>query len=120
MNATVELRGPSTGSVFDPDTMSSTAAPGPLLWTGAARVQALTGDARAADQAAQQITSRGYLVQLDEREQAVPALQPDRDILTVLATTNDALLVGRPMVIRDVQFGSERFTRDLVVQDTLG
>lgn len=122
MNATCELRGPSTDSTYDPDSMSSTATPGPLLWTGAARVQALTGDAATNDQAGQQVTVRGYLVQLDESDPAnqVPQVDPDRTTVEVTACVNDARLAGRSLTVTDVQYGSERFTRDLICQDNEG
>lgn len=119
MNAVCELRGPSTSTTYDPATMSSTSTPGPLEWSGRCRVQALVGDARAGDQAGQDVTTRAYLVQLDETSDALPDIVEDWTV-TVTVCANDAYLIGRPLAISDVQYGSERFTRDVLAVDNLG
>jgi hypothetical protein len=123
MNARCELRPAATGEpVYDPDTGLATRPVPDAAWTGACRVQALTGDAHTTPQVENPVTTRGYLVQLDESD---PTAGPVPDVgedwtVKVIAAVNDARLIGRSLSVLDVQYGSERFTRDLVCLDNLG
>ena len=85
-------------------------------------MQALTGDAHTADQAGQEVTVRGYLLQLDESDPTnpVPGDVAEGWTFTVTTCANDAALEDRDLTVTDVQYGSERFTRDLICSDNLG
>lgn len=79
------------------------------------RVQALNND-QDTEQAGQDSTVRAYLVQLDD-----PGLAtlPDIEVgylVQIVACRNDPHLVGLALAVRDVQHGSERFTRDVIVE----
>lgn len=77
------------------------------------RVQALTSD-QDSEQAGQDSTTRSYLIQLDDPDlSTLPDLEVGY-VVEVTAATNDQHLVGLDLTIRDVQHGSERFTRDVV------
>lgn len=78
------------------------------------RVQALQSD-QDTEQAGQTSTVRPYLVQLDDPDLAT---LPDLEVgylVQIVACRNDPHLVGLALTVRDVQHGSERFTRDLIV-----
>lgn len=105
--------------VFDPDTGASTAAEGPVLWSGRCRVQASDQQPTIGDQGGQEVTTGDYLVQLDETHGLVPVI-PEGATVTVTASRNDPHLVGRPLVVVGVLFGTERFVRDLVCSDNQG
>lgn len=77
------------------------------------RVQAIQSD-QDTEQAGQDSTTRRYLVQLDDPDLATLPDIEQGYVVTVLAATNDAHLVGEHLTIVDVQHGSERFTRDVV------
>lgn len=64
MTATVTVTRPSTAETYDPDTGTTTAGAGTAVYSGAARVQALGG--QAAEQVAghAQTTTRDYLVEI--------------------------------------------------------
>lgn len=79
------------------------------------RVQRLLGD-QDSEQAGQDSTTRRYLAQLDDPNLATIADVEVGHVLTVTAATNDPHLVGLAMRVVDVQHGSERFTRDLVLE----
>lgn len=75
------------------------------------RLQPLDSDAETL-QVTQQIVTRQYLCQL-------PADLPDVQTghhVTIRSAVNDAHLAGVVMVVVDEQHGSERFTRDLVLE----
>lgn len=77
------------------------------------RVQALTSD-QDSEQAGQDSTTRDYLVQLDDPDlSGLPDLEVGY-VIEVTAATNDPHLVGLQLTVRDVQHGSERFTRDVI------
>lgn len=117
MNATVTVTDPrrATPGAFDPETGSRGAATPFVVVAGAdARVQEIDAS-RAGNLGEQPVGVRLYLVQLP---MTCPAVHLDY-IVTVTACANDAHLVGRPLVVKDVQYGSERFTRDLVCSDTV-
>lgn len=79
------------------------------------RVQALNND-QDTEQVGQASTVRTYLVQLDDPElSTVPDIEHGH-IVTITAATNDPHLVGLQLPVVDVQHGSERFTRDVVVE----
>lgn len=83
-------------------------------YTGPARIQALN-DSQVSDSAGQAISGRSYLVQLD-MGLAVNEIRPGMRV-KVTAAVNDAQLVGQDLWVLDPQFGSERFTRDVVCSD---
>ena len=77
------------------------------------RVQAVTSD-QGSEQAGQDSTTRDYLVQLDDPDlSTLPDLEQGY-VIEVTAAINDPHLVGLDLTIRDVQHGSERFTRDVI------
>lgn len=79
------------------------------------RIQRLLGD-QDSEQAGQDSTTRRYLAQLDDPDlTGLPDVEVGH-VLTVTAATNDPHLVGLAMAVVDVQHGSERFTRDLVLE----
>lgn len=117
MNATCVITDPARATPGAWDDATGTYGPSTpfvVVDTTACRVQALTSD-QDTEQAGQDSTIRDYLVQLDD-----PGLVslPDLEVgyvVTITAATNDPHLVGLALTIRDVQHGSERFTRDVVV-----
>jgi hypothetical protein len=120
MTAVCELYGGMGPGTYDPATMSTTATRGPVRWRGACRVQTYAGQATAGDQAGQEVTTRDYLVQLDETGTSVPVELAEGWAVVVVECPADASLVGRPLPVTDVLRGSERASRDLVVTDNLG
>lgn len=120
MNATCELQAPGGQSTYDPTTGSSTVDRGEPEWSGACRVQSDLGTFSDGDQAGQNVTSRGYLVQLDETNTPTPLTLAPGWLLKVTAAVNDEALVGRILAVKDVQYGSERFTRDVMCDDNQG
>ena len=114
MNATVTIHNPAAATTgWDPDTESATSVPGAPVYDGPARIQA-NDQASDAQQTGQSVTERSYLVQLVFD---APHIEKGHEI-TVTECANDTDLVAwtvdRPMVVTDVQHGSERFTRSMV------
>jgi hypothetical protein len=120
MGATCELYGALGPGEYDPATMTTAATRGPALWVGPCRVQTYAGQATAGDQAGQEVTTRDYLVQLDETGEPVPRELAEGWAVVVTVCPNDASLIGRPLPVTDVMRGSERAARDVVVTDNLG
>ena len=113
MNAHIQIRNPQAATYgFDEFTESRMMIPGPVIYDGPARVQQFMRAERR-EQADADVSQRTYLIQYDA---AGAAAEPGWTI-TVTAAPNDAALVAftttRPMVIDDVMYGSERFTRDV-------
>jgi hypothetical protein len=79
------------------------------------RVQATTA-ADAAMVADQVVTRRPYLVAVPAD---VAAVLVD-DLVTLDECDNDPQLVGRPLRVRDVHYGTEIWQRDLICQDDEG
>lgn len=120
MNATCEVLGLPSPGVYDPATMTTTGARGPVRWVGACRVQSYSGHRpRSADQAGQEITTRVYLVQLDESGTPVPADLSEGWSVVVTDCPTDVSLVGRRMPVTDVLRGSNRACRDVICTDNL-
>lgn len=89
------------------------APPGKPGWP--CRVQAVQSD-QDSEQAGQDSTTRRYLAQLDDPNLAgLPDVEVGH-VLTVTAAVNDPHLVGLALTVVDVQHGSERFTRDVVLE----
>lgn len=120
LTAVCDLYGPEGAGTYDPDTMATTSTRGASRWRGACRVQTYAGQATAGDQAGQEVTTRDYLVQLDETGPPTPADVAEGWAVVVVDCPNDASLIGRPLPVTDVLRGSERAARDLVVTDNLG
>lgn len=121
MNATCQILAPGTGEpTVDPDTGEVTGPAGVPIWQGRCRVQATASQQARIEQALDEVSIRGYLVQLDETGDPVPAVDPEVHTVKVLTAVNDPQLVGRVLTVVDVALGSERFTRDLVCNDNLG
>lgn len=113
MNATVDIGVPTGPPVYDPAT-DNTTQPYSADYTGPARVQAVN-QAQSADAADQNTVGRTYLVQLSmvaEEAAVVPGAR-----CKVTSAANDARMVEQDLWVIDVQFGSERFTRDLICSD---
>ena len=83
-------------------------------YTGPARIQALNDSNRTSTNI-QELIGRSYLVQLDMALATVDYTPGMR--IKVLTAINDAQLVGQDLWIIDPQYGSERFTRDVVASD---
>ncbi|MFK5689598.1 DUF6093 family protein [Ornithinimicrobium sp. LYQ92] len=125
MNAAVAITDPSrsTPGQFDPGTggygpgQPHYVAGGPederADWREGVpcRLQALDSDAQTLH-VTQQIITRQYLLQLPAD---VPDVQVGHEV-TVRSATNDVHLVGAVMFVIDEQHGSERFTRDLILE----
>ena len=120
MNAHVVIRDPAeaTQGEWDTETGTRPYVPGPAHYDGPARIQELN-DAHEATQADQDVTTRTYLIQLLFD---APHIEQGWQV-TVTEAENDTDLIAwttdRPLVIADVQHGSERFTRDIVASANL-
>lgn len=117
-NAQVRVHDPSrdTPGAFDPATGTRAAAT--PFWLTTAPVTARVQEIRSATQAnlAQEaVAVRDYLIQLPMDH---PAVQIGNVVVTT-ACVNDPSLLAVDLVVQDVQYGSERFTRDLVCRATL-
>lgn len=114
MNATVTVTDPNTAtSTWNPDTESQDWTPGPAVYDGPGRVQAID-TASETTQATQDVTERRYLIQLLKD---APHIEQGWTVqVTQCANDTDlvAVVLARPMAVKDVQHGSERFTRDLI------
>lgn len=109
MRGEVELRHAGTAQTWSETDEQMIAVPTDPYFTGPARVQALTAQARrivTADDAELEVD---YLI-------AVPLLLADDaregDVVTVTGS-HDAALSGRTLLVRIVEVGTERFERDL-------
>lgn len=111
MDATVTIGFPDGPPVPDGDDFTQ---PYTQDYVGPARVQALN-DSQQELAAGQTISGRSYLVQLDFNR-ATADLRPGMRC-RVTSALNDAHLVDQDLWVVDPQFGSERFTRDLVCSD---
>lgn len=112
MTAVCRIETPGVGTTWDPVTESTVpAAPTVIVDDCPCRVQEIDS-ATEATQAGQQVTERRYLI-------PVPADVPDVPEgahVVIIAAANDAPMVvmGRRFFVKDVQYGSERFERDLI------
>lgn len=114
MNATVQVHNPAAATTgWNPVTESQDSVPGPPVYDGPARVQEYMR-ATLTEQTGQSVSQRRYRIQLLFD---APHVEEGWTV-TVTAAVNDTDLIAwtatRPLVIEDVQHGSERFTRDLV------
>lgn len=117
MNATVTVGVTDGDPVYNPAT-DDTTQPYTADYTGPARIQALN-DSREVTVAGQQMSGRGYLVQLDKRTPGAdhPNVVTPGARVKVTAAVNDPALAGQDLWVVDPQLGSESFTRDLVCSD---
>lgn len=107
LTATASLRKPGTQQSWDPDLEQMVAVPLAPYATGAARVQALRGEARNITLADDTQVLADYLI-------VVPAsVAPATGDLVTVTASGDPLLDGRVFVIHQVALGTERFERDL-------
>lgn len=115
MNGRCRIYDPATQTRGeDPVTESVTLERGLPVYADACRIQALL-EADTALQADEQQRSRRYLVQL-----LFDAPHVEKDwVLIPEGCINDPELNGRLLYVRDIQSGTERFTRDLVCSTTL-
>lgn len=107
--ATVALRAPGTVQAWsdaEQQMVETTLAP---QWTGKARIQAMTNDAREVDAAEATVTVTGYLV-------TIPAdVAPSVDDLVDVTESGDTTLDGSTLRVRDIVRGTAvRFERDLI------
>lgn len=94
--------------VFD-DTDGSKSAPTPFVThTGPCRVQEIDS-AKSAFQAGQDVTERRYLVSVDASAEARQGW-----VVRITDCPNDSQLGTAILHVSDVQYGSERFERDLI------
>lgn len=118
-NATMTVRclihGPDLKGVRDRVTnITPPPTPGPLKFSGAARVQRLNREQEQAN-AGQQVTIADYLIAIQFDANGI---QPD-DIVTI-AQASDTDLTGRRLTVTGVMKGSLRWQRDLLAIDNLG
>lgn len=113
-NGAVTITGPPPGtSSWNPTTEQNEADPGPTVYEGPARVQALAGQGRTVVLADDSEVLVDYLV-------VVPHDVPTEagDTVSVTDGHDDALLEAQSLRIRQVVMGTERFERDLFCQIT--
>lgn len=109
MTAPVTLRRPGTTQTWSDAEQQMVATPNAPYFTGLARIQAMTNDAREVNTADDTITVSGYLVTLP----ATVAATVDDEV--VATGTGDTTLDGRVLRIRDIVRGTAvRFERDLI------
>lgn len=110
MNASVEVGSQTRSAVVGDDVVPTYTN----VYVGPARVQALQSNTNA-ESAGQEMVGRAYLVQLQmdtETGEVLPGMR-----IKVTAAENDPYLVGQDLWVTDPQYGSERFTRDVVASD---
>lgn len=88
-------------------------APTPY-WTGPVRIQRGGQGQATVDVGDRQVTLRGYQVSIPASVTGVRV----NDQLTVATCDEDADLVGRVLRVVDVRYGSLRWQRDLICEDT--
>lgn len=116
MNGCCRIYNPATATTgWNATTESATLARSTPVYDGPCRIEAaLTADT--AVQADDAQTVRSYLVQV--LFDAAPIEADAGWVLIPYACTNDAQLDGLVLAVDDVQFGTERFTRDLMCSHT--
>lgn len=114
MNGSCRIYDPALATTgWDPASESATADRGTPAYDGRCRIEPMLS-ANDVLQADDQETTRAYLVQI-----AFDAPHVEKDwVLVPYDVINDAQLDGAELVIDDVQYGTERFTRDLVATQT--
>jgi hypothetical protein len=109
-NGAVTITGAPPGtSHWDDDLEQNVADPGPTVYNGPARVQALAGQGRTVVLADDTEVLVDYLVVVPHD---VPAVAGHR--LVVTDGHDDPLLEAQPLTVRQVVMGTERFERDLM------
>lgn len=111
-DTTCLVRGPSTGSTWDPVTESKVPTPGPTRYQGPCRVVRVDNVAGSRTQALEPVGSARYLVQLPWAARGVR----EGDTVHVQLTPGDLDLAGRALHVLDVTHGTHRFTRDLACE----
>lgn len=115
MTAVCRIEDPGVGTTWDPMTESTIpAAPTVIIDDCPCRVQEIDS-ATSVTQAGQQVTERRYLVTLPAD---VPQIDEGAHVV-ITAADNDARLVNHRLRVADVQYGSERFERDLICLDNM-
>lgn len=109
--------GPSGAPVFDKETGTYSQTAGELVYEGPCRVRvAGQGRGDVVVQAGEEpITLRTYDVTLPWDATGIEV-----DHVLAVTESSDSALVGRPLRVRDVRFGSWDLGRRLVVEDNLG
>lgn len=117
MDDACEVRGPGTGSVFDPDTGQTTTNPGPLRYAGCCRAQADAGSiaAREVLVAGDEVATHVYPVALPWHVTTVAK----HDVVTI-TMSRDPRLVDRELIVGDIQGSSFATARRLLCTDDLG
>ena len=110
--ATVTFRRFSGPPVFDPDT-GSTDRPKTVVYSGEFRIQEHQVSSHETDAAAQQVTTHAYQVSGDVEFAPVIGDMGSVDVC------NDPTLVGRELLVTDVQRGSLLFERTFICIDDL-
>lgn len=113
--AVCRIENPGVGTSWDSDTESTIPNPPTVIADDVpCRVQSLM-QATAVQQAGQQVSERRYLIPVPADTPEVP----EGAHVVITAAPNDLPMVGRRFYVADVQYGSERFERDLVCTDNL-
>lgn len=108
MTAAVQIRLPGSTQTWNPSTKRNDLTPIAPYFTGAARIQALTAQARRITTGDDAELVADYLV-------VVPAsvdTAAQGHLVTVVAS-GDTGLDGRVLLVQQVEYGTERFERDL-------
>ena len=114
MTAECEIRDPGAFTeTFDPRTGETTIVPAPPVYAGRCRVQAMSRREAPADAVGQEVIQPPYVVQVDHD---APALD-EGWVVRITACDEDPQLAGRRLTIRQVVYGTQRFTRDLFCDD---
>lgn len=124
MNATCYILDPAKvgPSGWDPESGTATApdeTPALVLGSLAFPIPCRIVDRErdeATEQAGQESTRKGYLVQIHDPELALPAVL-ERHELVVVSALNDVALAGERFRVTGSVLGSERFVRDVFVED---
>ncbi len=114
MTATCEIRDPATATTsFDRATGQTLAVPGPAVYAGPCRVQALSRREQQVDAAGQDVTAPPYMVELLPDAAEVGEGWP----VLVTACQDDPQLPGRTLTVKQVVYGTQRWTRVLFCDD---
>lgn len=115
MTATVAVTRPGVGETYDPVTGTTIPAAATAVWSGPARIQAITSAARVQIVAGQLTAPRAYYVGLPLPDSEIVRVG---DLVDVTSCEDDAL-VDRQLRVADVAGASLVWQRDLICTSDL-
>lgn len=115
MTATVAVTRPGVGETYDPVTGTTIPAAATAVWSGPARIQAITSDARVQILAGQLTAPRAYYVGLPLPDSEIVRIG---DLVNITSCEDDAL-TGRVLRVADVAGASLVWQRDLTCTSDL-